>query len=101
MKLNHLDSRSAKAWASKRRLGRMKHVTLKSKYVQDEVEKKLTDLHTLKRSRTKQIWSQSVTQPIETRLKQIREGTEQREDETKRGKHEKKSISGDEEEMRT
>ena len=44
MKLNHLDSQSAKAWASKRRLGRMKHVTLKYKYVRDVVEKKLTNL---------------------------------------------------------
>ena len=27
--MNHVDSQSAKAWASKRRLGRMKHVMLK------------------------------------------------------------------------
>ena len=38
---------------------------------------------------------------IETRWKQNREVTEQRADETKRGKREKKSISNDEEEMRT
>ena len=38
---------------------------------------------------------------IETRLKQNRDVTEQYEDETKRGKREKKSISSDEEEMRT
>ena len=38
---------------------------------------------------------------IETRLKQNREVTEQREDATKRGKCEKRSISSDEEEMRT
>ena len=37
----------------------------------------------------------------EIRLKQNREVTEQCEDETKRGKREKTSISRDEEEMRT
>ena len=40
----HLDSQSAKAWASKRGLGRMKHVMLECMYVQDVVEKKLTNL---------------------------------------------------------
>ena len=39
-----VDSQSAKAWASKRGLGRMKHVMLKYMYVQDVVEKKLTNL---------------------------------------------------------
>ena len=42
--MNHVDSQSAKAWASKRGLGRMKHVMLKYMYVQDVVEKKLTNL---------------------------------------------------------
>ena len=42
--MNHVDSQSAKAWASKRGLGRMKHVVLKCMYVQDVVEKKLTNL---------------------------------------------------------
>ena len=43
--MNHVDSQSAKAWASKRRLGRMKHVMLKKTcFVQDVVEKKLTNL---------------------------------------------------------
>ena len=42
--MNHIDNQSAKAWASKRGLGRMKHVTLKNTYVQDVVEKKLTNL---------------------------------------------------------
>ena len=37
-------NQSAKAWASKRGLGRMKHVMLKYMYVQDVVEKKLTNL---------------------------------------------------------
>ena len=37
----------------------------------------------------------------ETRLKQNQEVTEQCEDETKRGKREKRSISSDEEEMRS
>ena len=41
--MNHVDSQSAKAWASKRGLGRMKHVMLKYMYVQDVVEKKLTN----------------------------------------------------------
>ena len=41
--MNHVDSQSAKAWASKRGLG-MKHVMLKYMYVQDAVEKKLTNL---------------------------------------------------------
>ena len=42
--MNHDDSQSAKAWASKRGLGRMKHVMLKYTCVQDVVEKKLTNL---------------------------------------------------------
>ena len=42
--MNHVDSQSAKAWASKRGLGRMKHVMLKYMFVQDVVEKKLTNL---------------------------------------------------------
>ena len=42
--MNHVDSQSAKAWASKRGLGRMKRVMLKYMYVQDVVEKKLTNL---------------------------------------------------------
>ena len=42
--MNHVGSQSAKAWASKRGLGRMKHVMLKYMYVQDVVEKKLTNL---------------------------------------------------------
>ena len=42
--MNHVDSQSAKAWASKRGLGRMKHVMLKYMHVQDVVEKKLTNL---------------------------------------------------------
>ena len=41
---NHVDSQSAKAWASRRGLGRMKHVMLKYMFVQDVVEKKLTNL---------------------------------------------------------
>ena len=41
--MNHVDSQSAKAWASKRGLGRMKHV-MKYMYVQDVVEKKMTNL---------------------------------------------------------
>ena len=42
--MNHVDSQSAKAWASKRGLGRMKHVMLKYMFVQGVVEKKLTNL---------------------------------------------------------
>ena len=42
--VNHVDSQSAKAWASKRGLGRMKHVMLKYMFVQDVVEKKQTTL---------------------------------------------------------
>ena len=38
--VNHVDSQSAKAWASKRNLGRMTHVMLKKMFVQDVVEKK-------------------------------------------------------------
>ena len=41
--MNHVDSQSAKAWASMRGLGRMKHVMLKYMCVQDVVEKKLTN----------------------------------------------------------
>ena len=42
--LNRVDSQSAKAWASKRGLGRMKHVMLKYKFEQEVVEKKSTAL---------------------------------------------------------
>ena len=42
--MNHVDSQCAKAWASKRGRGRMKHVMLKYMYVQDVVAKKLTNL---------------------------------------------------------
>ena len=42
--MNHVDGQSAKAWASMRGFGRMKHVMLKYMYVQDVVEKKLTNL---------------------------------------------------------
>ena len=38
--VNHVDSQSANAWASKRGLGRMKHIMLKYMFVQDVVEKK-------------------------------------------------------------
>ena len=40
--VNRVDSQSAKAWASKRGLGRMKHVMLTYIFVQDVVEKKQT-----------------------------------------------------------
>ena len=42
--MNHVDSQCAEAWASKRGLERMKHAMLKYMYVQDVVEKKLTNL---------------------------------------------------------
>ena len=42
--VNHLDNQSAKASASKRGLGRMKHVILRYLFVQDVVEKKQTTL---------------------------------------------------------
>ena len=42
--LMNMLAQSAKAWAPKRGLGRMKHVMLKYMYVQDVVEKKLTNL---------------------------------------------------------
>ena len=93
--MNHVDSQSAKAWASKRRLGRMKHVMLKYMYVQDVVEKKLTNLAY---SNTKQNKADLMTKcphirstqnrlcddRIETRLQQNREVTEQSEDEAKK-----------------
>ena len=85
--MNHVDSQSAKAWASKRGLGRMKHVMLKYMYVQDVVDKKLTNLAYIS---TKQ--ERLCDDRIETRLKQNTEVKMQRE---------KKSSSSDEEEMRT
>ena len=42
--VNHVDSQSAKAWASNRGSGRRKHVMLKYMVVQDVVEKKQTTL---------------------------------------------------------
>ena len=44
--MNHVDSQCAKAWASKRGLGRMKHVMLKYICVQDVVEKKFAYIST-------------------------------------------------------
>ena len=98
--MNHVDSQSAKALASKKGLGRMKHVMLKYMYVQDVVEKKLTNLAYVS---TKQNKADLMTKchtseaqlrddRIETRLKQNNEVKMQRE---------KKSISSDEEEIRT
>ena len=40
--VNHIDRQSAKAWASKRWLRRIKHVMWKYMFVQDVVEKKQT-----------------------------------------------------------
>ena len=51
--LNHVESQSAKAWASKRVLGMMKHVMLKYKFVQDVVEKKQTTLPYVNTNSTK------------------------------------------------
>ena len=48
--VNHVDSQSAKAWASKRGLGRMKRVMLYYKFVQNVVEKKQTILACLNTS---------------------------------------------------
>ena len=101
--MNHVDSQSAKAWASKKGLGRIEYVMLKYMYVQDVVEKKLTNLAYIS---TKQNKADLMTKchtirstqerlrddKIETRLKQNKEVKLQRE---------KKSISSDEEEMRT
>ena len=42
--MDHVDSQSCKALASKRRLARVKHVMLQYIYVQDVEEKKLTNL---------------------------------------------------------
>ena len=42
--VNHVDSQSAKAWASKRGQGRIKHPMLEYMFVQDVVEKKQTTL---------------------------------------------------------
>ena len=54
--MNHVDSQSAKAWASKRGLGRMKHVMLKYMYVQDvrgeEVDKSCIHQHKAEQSRS-------------------------------------------------
>ena len=101
--MNHVDSQAAKAWASKRGLGRMKHVMLKYMYVQDVVEKKLTNLAYIrtkakqsrpddKVSHIRSTQERLHDDKIETRLNQNKEVKMQRE---------KKSISSDEEEMRT
>ena len=42
--MNRVDSQSLKAWASKRGLERMKHMMLGYTFVQDVVEKTLTNL---------------------------------------------------------
>ena len=108
--MNHVYSQPAEAWASKRGLGRMKHVMLKYMYVQDAVEKidvSCIHLHEAeqqsrfddKLSHIRSTQERLCGDKIETRLKQNREVKEQREDETKRGKREKRSISSDEEGM--
>ena len=51
--VNHVDSQFAKAWASKRRLGEIKHVMLKYMFVQDVVEKKQTTLANVSTSSNK------------------------------------------------
>ena len=54
--MNHVDSQSAKAWASTRGLGRMKHVMLKYMFVQarrsgEEVDKSCLHQHKAEQSR--------------------------------------------------
>ena len=84
----------------------MKHVMLKYMFVQDVVEKKLTNLAYIntKQNKTDLMTKchtseahNSCDDGIETRLKQNREVTEQRESEMKEKKCEKKSICRDEE----
>ena len=94
--MNHVDSQSAKAWASERGLGRMKHVMLKYVYVQDVVEKKLTNLAYINTKQNKaDLMTKCHTSEAhkrgcamiglsDTRLKQNQEVKEQCEDETKR-----------------
>ena len=53
--MNHVDSQFAKAWASKRGLGRMKHVMLKYMYVRccgEEVDKSCIHQHKAEQSRS-------------------------------------------------
>ena len=108
--MNHVDSQSAKARASKRGLGRMKHaeVHVGARRSGEEVDESCAHQHKAEQSRFNDKMSHiRSTQErlcddrIETRLKQNRQVTEQCEDEIKRGKREKRSISSDEEEMRT
>ena len=100
--MNHVDSQSAKAWASKRGLERMKHVMLKyARRRGEEVDEAEQTRFDDKVSHIRGTHKRLCDERIETRLKQNREVTEQREDETKRGKREKKSICSNEEEMRT
>ena len=81
--INHFDSQSSKAWASKRGLGK-KHVMLKYMYVQDVVEKKLTNLAHISTKQNKADLMTKVSHirstqerlrdnRIETRLKQNKE----------------------------
>ena len=43
--MNNVDNQSAKAWASKRGLGRMRHVMLKYMFVQDVVDESRIHQH--------------------------------------------------------
>ena len=49
--MNHVDSQSAKAWASKRGLGRMRHVMLKYMFVQDVVDESRMHQHEAEQSK--------------------------------------------------
>ena len=90
--MNHVDSQSAKAWASKGGLGRIKHAMLIYMFVQDVVEKKLTNLAYITTTQNKaDLMTKCHTSEahkkrlcddgIEIHLKQNREVTEQPETE--------------------
>ena len=82
--MNHVDSQSAKAWASKRGLGRMKHVMLKYMCVQErsgeEVDESCIHQHNGEQNRSddkvshiRSTQERLCDDRIETRLKQNQE----------------------------
>ena len=93
--MNHVDSQSAKVWASKRRLGRKKHGDAEAHVCArrsgEEVDKSCRHQHKAKQSRSddkvshiRSTQERLCDDRIETRLKQNQEVKEQHEDETRR-----------------
>ena len=79
----------------------MKHVMLKYMYVQDVVEKKLTNLAYISTKQSRSDDKVSYIRSTQERLRDDRIETRLKQNKEVKMQREKKSISSDEEEMRT